>query len=366
MKPKSIDLGMVRHEKWLHRTVTALKALFGVMVVGAVGFYSIWIAFSPAPEAHSFLDAVYLTVITLATVGYADNMEFMLLPEPGRTVAVIFTIVYVLVAYGVVLWTSSTIVAYFVEGTLSDALFRRRHQRRATQMENHFILCGVGPTGIAIIQEFGKTGKPLVVVDRDRERIDQVEQEYRNGVVLLQGDETDEAILSQAGLPRAAGLICNLPSDPENLFLTITARTLNPKIRIVSSAMDPKSRDKMIRAGADSVVYPWQIGAMRLASEMIRPTVVSFLDRMLRDPKRQIRVSEVPVSGKAAFVGKSLQTSRIHEDYGLLVIAVHEVGKAENEFIYNPPGNHVIQAGSVFVVIGEVEQVDKLTHAAGN
>jgi len=346
--------------------MTALKALLMVMIVGALGFYFIWVWFSPNPENHDFLDAIYLTVITLATVGYADNMQFELLPEPGRSVALVFTIIYVLLAYGVVVWTSSTIVAYFVEGTLSDALFRRRHQRRATQMENHFILCGIGPAGLSIIEEFGKTGKPLVVVERDQERLNQLENEHGENVVLLHGDETDETVLSHAGIERAGGLICNLPSDPENLFLTITARSLNPKLRIVSSAMDPKSRDKMVRAGADSVVFPWQIGAMRLASEMIRPTVVSFLDRMLRDPRRQIRVSEVPVSAKADFLGKSIQSSQIHKTFGLLVVALHLPDAPTNEFLYNPPGDHVIEAGSVLVVIGEVEQVDRLNRAAGN
>ena len=366
MKGPNVDAGMVRHEKWLHRTATALKALVVVMAVGAVGFYVLWITFSPTPELHSFLDALYLTVITLTTVGYTENMDLLGLPEPGRTIAIIFTIIYILLAYGVVVWTSSTIVAYFVEGTLSDALFRRRHQRRATQMENHFILCGVGPTGVAIIEEFRKTGKPLIVIDRERDRLDAVEQEHSEGVVLLHGDETDESVLAQAGLQRAVGLICNLPSDPENLFLTITARTINPKIRIVSSAVDPKSRDKMVRAGADSVVLQWQIGAMRLASEMIRPTVVSFLDRMLRDPRRQVRVSEILVRGNADFVGKKLRASRMHEDYGLLVVAVRESGKPENEFVYNPSGDHVIRAGSVLVVVGDVELADRLSRAAGN
>lgn len=366
MKGSIADPALVRHEKWVGRTIVALKSLVAVVAAGAIGFYAIWMLFSPTPGAHSFLDAFYLTVITLATVGYADNMELLQLPEPGRSVALIFTIVYVLVAYGVVVWTSSTIVAYFVEGTLSDALFRRRHQRRATEMENHFILCGVGLTGIPIIEEFGKTGKPLIVVDMNRDRLNAVEQEAESDVVLLHGDATDEAVLLQAGLDRASGLIANLSSDPDNLFLTITARALNPKIRIVSSAADPKSRDKMVRAGADSVVYPWQIGAMRLASEMIRPTVVSFLDRMLRDPKRQIRVSEVPVGGMSDFVGKTLRDSRIHEDFGLLIVAMHEPGKSENEFIYNPSGDHIIQSGATLVVIGEVEQVDRLSRKAGN
>lgn len=366
MKTHRIDPTMVRHEKWLQRTMTALKALLLVMVIGAVGFYMIWVSFSPDPGAHDFLDAVYLTVITLATVGYADNMQFELLPEPGRSIALVFTIIYVLLAYGVVVWTSSTIVAYFVEGTLSNALFRRRHQRRATQMENHFILCGIGPAGVSIIEEFGKTGKPLVVVERDQERLNQLENDHGDRVVLLHGDETDEAVLMQAGLERAIGLICNLPTDPENLFLTITARALNSRIRIVTSALDAKSRDKMVRAGADSVVFPWQIGAMRLASEMIRPTVVSFLDRMLRDPRRQIRVSEVPVSSKADFLGKTIQGSQIHKTYGLLVVAVHLPDAPSNEFLYNPPGDQIIEAGSVLVVIGDVEQVDRLNRAAGN
>lgn len=357
---------MAVHQKWIGRTTKALKWLGVVIVVGAIGFYTIWILFSPEPEQHTFMDAVYLTVITLATVGYGDNMELLLLPEPGKTVALVFTVVYVLVAYGVVVWTSSTIVAYFVEGTLSDALFRRRQLRRANHMENHFILCGIGGTGLPIIEEFTKTEKPLVVIDVDRVRLDLAEQEFGNRIVLLQGDATDEDQLAQAGLERASGLICNLSSDPDNLFLTITARSINPKIRIVTRASDPKTRDKMLRAGADSVVYPSQIGAMRLASEMIRPTVVSFLDRMLRDSRRRVRVSEVPVAERCVFVGKTLNRSRIHEDFGLLVVAIREPGKPDDEFLYNPPGDYRIQPGSVFVVIGDVDQVDRLAEEAAS
>jgi voltage-gated potassium channel len=233
-------------------------------------------------------------------------------------------------------------------------------------MENHFILCGVGQTGLRIVEEFGKTGKPLVVIDHNREHLAEVEHESSTNVVLLQGDATDEDVLSQAGLEKAAGLICNLGTDPENLFLTITARTLNTGLRIVTSATDVKSRDKLLRAGADSVVFPSQIGAMRLASEMIRPTVVTFLDRMLRDPRRQIRVSEVPISKESEFAGQRIRRARIHEDYGLLVVAIHSPEQASDEFHYNPPADMVIEPGSVLVVIGEVEQVERLSRAAAN
>jgi len=231
--------------------------------------------------------------------------------------------------------------------------------------ENHFILCGVGQTGVEIAMEFAKTGMQLVIIDNDSQHLDLIESAGHDNLGVLEGDATSDEVLAQVGIRKAVGLIANLPTDPENLFLTITAKWLNPEIRIVASAVEPHNRVKLMRAGADSVVYPWQIGAMRLASEMIRPTVVSFLDRMLRDPSRDTRVSEIEVDEQSGLAGKSIKSSRIHEKTGLLVVAAHQAGKAQSEFIYNPSGEHVIEAGDILLVIGEAKQIERLSEMAG-
>ena len=339
------------------RVARALVWVLIVLLLGAAGFYIIVLIFSPDPFAHGLLDSLYLSVITLTTVGYGDNLDLLSLPQPGRTIGAVFSITYLLVAYGVVVWASSTVVAYLVEGSLSGVLLKRRIQRRINMLNGHYILCGIGITGIAITEEFQKTGRPLVIVEMDQELISQLKSIFPNDELLvIEGDATEEEVLSQAGILRANGIICNLSNDRDNLFLTLTARSMNSWLRIVSHGVEPRSREKLLKAGADSVIYPGTIGALRMASEMLRPTVVSFLDKMLRDTRHQ-RVSEVTVNDRSKYAGKTLRDSGIYKDTGMLVLAVLLPDQDDGEFIYNPSADFVLEPGSVLVVIGDVEQV---------
>jgi voltage-gated potassium channel len=337
--------------------------LLGTGSAGVLGFYVIWLSFSPDPSSRGILDALYLAVITLTTVGYTDNMELLSLPEPGRTISQVFSVAYILVSYGIVIWTSSLIIAYVVEGSLSDILFRRRQSRRVRMFNDHFILCGVGRTGPEIAAEFSKTGIPLVVVDIDQSTLEPLAS-ASSSIAVIAGDASSEEVLRDAGIGQARGLIANLANDAENLFLTITAKALNHNLRVVSAAVDRKSHEKLVRAGADSVVFPWQIGALRIASEMIRPTVVSFLDRMLRDPAQSVRVSEVSVAAGSSLAGTTINSSGIQDRTGLLVVALHAAGSPSDAFVYNPPGNHVIRDGDTLVVIGTSVQIDQLSEMA--
>lgn len=339
------------------RVARALVWVLVVLLLGAVGFYLLILIFSPNPLAHGFLDSLYLAVITLTTVGYGDNLNLLSLPQPGRSIAEVFSITYLLVAYGVVVWASSTVVAYLVEGSLSGVLLKRRIQRRINMLNGHYILCGIGITGSAITEEFQKTGHQLVIVEMDKELISQLKSGFpKVELLIIEGDATEESVLHRAGISRANGLICNLSNDRDNLFLTLTARSISNWLRIVSRGVEPKSKEKILRAGADSVVYPGTIGALRMASEMLRPTVVSFLDKMLRDIRQQ-RVSEVKLTERSKYAGKSLRDSGIYRDTGMLVLAVLLQENGEEEFIYNPSADYVLEPGSVLVVIGDVEQV---------
>jgi voltage-gated potassium channel len=339
------------------RVARALVWVLIVLLLGAAGFYIIVLIFSPDPFAHGLLDSLYLSVITLTTVGYGDNLNLLSLPQPGRTIGAVFSITYLLVAYGVVVWASSTVVAYLVEGSLSGVLLKRRIQRRINMLNGHYILCGIGITGIAITEEFQKTGRPLVIVEMDQELISQLKSFFpQDELLVIQGDATEEEVLRQAGILRASGIICNLSNDRDNLFLTLTARSMNSWLRIVSHGVEPRSKEKLLKAGADSVIYPGTIGALRMASEMLRPTVVSFLDKMLRDARHQ-RVSEVTVDDRSKYAGKTLRDSGIYKDTGMLVLAVLLPNQDDGEFIYNPSADFVLEPGSVLVVIGDVEQV---------
>ncbi|MDA2919460.1 potassium channel protein [Desulfobacterota bacterium AH_259_B03_O07] len=348
------------HTIWNHRVARALTWVVIILLLGAFGFYIIIQIFHPEPFAYAFLDSLYLSVITLTTVGYGDHLELLSLPQPGRTIGETFSIIYMLVAYGVVVWASSTIVAYLVEGSLSGVLLRRRILRKVKMLKDHYILCGIGMTGADIAEEFHKTGNSVVIIELDKESISNMKSSIPEDELLaVEGDATEEDVLQKAGILRARGIICNLSNDRDNLFLTLTARALNPKLRIVSKGVEHKSKEKILRAGADSVIYPGTIGALRMASEMIRPTVVSFLDKMLRDTRDE-RVSEVTLTERSKYTGKSIRDSGIYEDTGMLVLAILSPNNVSKEFIYNPPADEILEPGAVLVVIGGTNQINTL------
>lgn len=333
-----------------------------VLIIGTVGFHIIKIVFSEGAVESGILDALYFAVITLTTVGYGDNLELLNLSEPGHSVGIVFTVLYILIGYGIVLWAFSSLIANLVEGTLSGAKKEKEMLKKIESLSNHYILCGLGKTGATIIDEFIKTKKSFVVVSEDQDELDSLSSSFEENEILhIKGDSTEESTLLKAGIKNATGLICNLPTDKDNVFLALTARPLNKQMRIITHALDKKSREKLLKAGANNVVFPEQIGAFRMVSEVIRPTVVSFLDIMLKDSSTK-RISEVYLSEKSKYVGKNMAESDIYKDTGLVVVALFEPEK--NNFIYNPGPNDELSAGNKLVVIGDVDQVEKLESLA--
>jgi voltage-gated potassium channel len=353
----AVMVGVVR----THPVFRAVLRVIAVLLLGTAGFLAIVRVFSRDPTAHGLLDALYFAAISLTTVGYGDNLNLLGLPEPGRTIAVLFTIGYLLSAYATVVWTSSTVVAYFVEGSITDVLWRRRMLRRIETLEGHYLLCGLGHAGSAILEEMARTGHVVVLIEQDHHRIEGVRAAHpADALLAIEGDATEEETLMQAGIRRASGVICNLSNDRDNLFLTLTARAMNPRLRIVVRGAEARSREKLVRAGADSVVYPDSIGGMRMTSEMIRPAVVSFLDRMVRDTRGNVRISEVTVGARSACAGQTLGAARLYDATGLRIVALLPPGASPEAFVYNPSDAEPLTPGTVLVVVGDVEQVQAL------
>lgn len=341
------------------RLITPVYYIFLLLACGTLGFYFLKNAYSSYHDQVSILDSMYYAVISLTTVGYGDNLNLLGLPEPGRTLGIVFTVLYLLVGYGVVLWAFSTLIANFVSGSLSGILKRREILKKIQTIKDHYILCGIGRTGPTIIDELIKTNNQFVIVDTNENDIKNLITTLNNDDILyIQGDPTEEDILVQAGINNAVGLICNLPEDKDNVFLTLTARSISKDLKIVSNAYDPKNKAKLAKAGTNRVVFPTQIGALRLVSEMIRPTVVTFLDRMLRDSSNK-RVSEITLSDRSKYVDKEIGKSGIYEDSGLNIVAVHDP-QSKEEFVYNPPQNFVLKGNTKLVVIGDSNQILKL------
>ncbi len=233
--------------------------------------------------------------------------------------------------------------------------------KQIQDLKEHFIVCGAGETGQYVVQELLKTAHPFVVIDHDEERLERMR--HLGEFPVLKGDAADEEVLTTAGLARARGLVSVLADDKDNLMVTVTARQLSPSVRIVARCAEARMAEKLIRAGANSAVSPNMIGGMRLASELIRPHVVSFLDEMLRDRNKTMRVEEIAVGSESPWIGMSLHDTQLHGKFELLALALRKPG---GQLQYNPHGDAVLDSGDVIVVLGDVNNTWKARAAAGD
>ncbi|MBI5775933.1 MAG: potassium channel protein [Nitrospirae bacterium] len=333
-----------------HRLVVAFLLLVGVNVALAVEYWLINQGrTNPDGSAIDFLQCLYMTVISTFTVGYDEAIPIVTPTDK------IYTMLVIVLGLGTMGYGVSQMTAFVVEGKLLGILERRKMDKRIAAMRDHFVVCGTGDVGHYVIEEMLATQRPVVVVDEDEEHLKKLFEERSFPYVV--GDATDEEILAAAGIKTAAGVVCALEHDRDNLVLAMTCRMHNPKIRIVAKCHDIKLSQRIKNAGADSVVSPQFIGGMRLVSEMVRPTVVNFLDLMLRDKEKGIRVEEVRIEAGSALAGRRLADHAI-ADSDVLVMALQAPGATA--FIYGPPSNTVLQPGFTMVVLGDTEHVRKL------
>ncbi|MGD9123171.1 MAG: potassium channel protein, partial [Desulfobacterales bacterium] len=318
-----------------------LALIFLVIMVGSIGYY---IIFEGEPD---FLDCVYMTVVSLTTVGYGEVIEVT-----GNDTAQIFTMLLITFGMGVILYGISSLTALFLEGELSGFLRKKRMAKHIDKLNDHYIVCGGGETGSGVITELCQNNETAVLIETDAERIERCKAICE--LLFIQADATEDEILIAAGIERAAGIVISLPSDKDTLYVTMTARMLNPGLRIISRMSNPQLQPKLIKAGADAVVCPNAIGALRMASEMIRPTAVDFLDHMLRSGKGNLRIHELTVSQNSKFNQKEIRECGLIDRYGLLVLGAKDNA---DEIEFNPPPNRLLTAGTTLIVMGAVEEI---------
>jgi len=335
----------------LRKQLMIALMLLVVVVLSAVAVY-MWFG---GPEV-TLLDAFYMAVITVTTVGYGEIVDTH--ANPGLR---LFNIFFIIIGIGIMLYVFSASTAFIVEGELNHFFRRRKMQKLIRDMHDHLIICGAGETGTYLVKELLKTSNIFVVIDHDPDRLEKISQ--LGEVPVLKGDGGDEEILTAARIQHARGLATVLPEDKDNLLTTVTARHLNPNLRIVARCVEAPMIDKLLRHGANSAISPNMIGGMRLASELIRPSVVSFLDVMLRDQSETIRVEEITVCGGSAWIGKKLKDVDLRGHYELLPLAVR-TRKAGIKF--NPRDDTVISEGDILVVMGNVAEAWKARDAAGD
>jgi len=331
------------------RLLTGFIALVVVVIGGALGYYLI------GDGRWAFRDCVYMTVISVTTVGYGETLEGMHEVPYARA----FTVALLLFGTGSIVFFASMVTAFVVEGDLRNALFASRLKKRMKRMKEHIVVCGAGSTGRNVIEELLKVSVPVVAIDINEHELRELAEKYPKAeFTYIVGDATDDDVIAQMNLPAARGIVAALSSDKDNLYVTVAARQTVPGIRIVARCAELSHVEKLRRAGADAVVSPNFIGGMRLVSEMMRPAVVRFLDDMLRDTRAAFRIEEIQLGPGASEIGATLRDARVRERFGMTVLAIR---KSDNtSWIYNPDPSEPIAPGMTLVVLGSASQVADL------
>lgn len=315
----------------------ALFLLFSVIGFGVLGFMVL--------ERWNFLDALYMTILTVSTVGY---QEVFPLSSQGKIFAV-FLIITGVGSAGFAIRTAGHIM---LENRLS-AVFGRRVMKSIQKLRDHYIICGFGRMGRVICQELQEMGYPYVVVDNGADAIEELE---RLGYLYIRGDATADDVLVDAGIERAKGVVCVVTNDSENVFITLTARGLNPRLNIVSRAASPESVQKLIRAGANRVVSPYYLGGFRIAQSLLSPTVLDFLETIVHDKDMELRLDEAEIALGSPLDGVNVASSGLRKDLNLIILAIKG---ATGAMAFNPSFETEIKAGDTLVVLGHRPELKK-------
>ncbi len=322
------------------RALWFLTGMITLISLGTLGF--VWI------ERYAWFDALYMSVITLTTVGY---YEVKSLSTAGR----VFNMIYLLVGVNSILFGVGMMTSTIFELQLDHYFARRRSQRVIDKLERHFIVCGFGRVGRGAAQELKRSGVPFVVVDNDEDRIEMV---MRAGMLGVLADASRDETLRAVHIDRARGLIGALPTDADNLFLTLSAKTLNPLLNVAARANEEEAEAKMRRAGADSVFSPYGFTGSRLAQSIIRPHVTQFLDYATLDSNVDLGIEQLRIDEGSEFARRSLRDMKVLRDqYGVSVLAVRQ---ADGKMVFNPGPDLQVCAGDHLIVMGPSTSLKQL------
>ena len=323
------------------RLAVLLVAL--VLVAGTIGYMVV--------EGWSAWDALYMTVTTVTTVGFREVH-----PLSWRGQA--FTVVLIIGGVSTVLYTLSLLAAGLVEGRVGRRFEQRRRERMIDALTNHFILCGAGRIGLIIADEFRRQQVPFVVIDRDPDAVQAV---IARGDLAVEADASREDILQRLGIDRARGLIAALGTDAENVYAILTARGLRGDLFIVARADSDDAGRKLLRAGADRFISPYQIGATQMAQTALRPAVVDFVQLATSSENLELAMEQVKIAPESALGGRSIVEANLRQQFGVIVVGIQ---RCDGRMEFNPEPDTIMHAGDHLIVIGRSGQLKDLEIAA--
>jgi voltage-gated potassium channel len=313
--------------------------LLAILAFGTLGFVML--------EDYSALEALFMTVITISTVGFGEVRP---LGEEGK----IFTVLLIASSFMVLAVSAAYFSRLLIEGDLIDAIRSKRLEKEVKNRKNHYIVCGFGRMGRMLVKALCQAGHEVVVV----EKLEPPNESFEKEFLYIQGDATEEDVLLKAGIEKAQGLIASVASDADNVFITLTARDLSPNIYILARAAEESSERKMMRAGASKVINPYVIGGQRMTQAILKPAVMDFIEIGCGDDEPGLQLEEIPVQPGSGMAGTNLRDSGIRSEVGLMIIAVKKKGE---RMIFNPPPDLIIEVNDVLIVLGRQEDFDKLS-----
>src|SRR5664280_871021 len=333
------------------RLIVACSLLLVVAIIAVSGYRII------GGPSVTLLDAIYTTVVTLSGVEVYEEI----LHSSHKPTLRVFNIFVVLIGVGFAVYVFSELTAFLVEGELRHLFRRARMKRQIGQLKEHFIVCGVGETGRHVVEELHRTGTPYVVVEMSDSAVGRVRDDGGDGyaeMLYVIGDATDEGVLLEAGLERAKGLISTLPSDKDNLVIAVVARQKNAAIRVVSRCTALSYSARMLTARANATVSPSRIGGLRLASEVLRPHVVGFLDLMLQEKSRSLRIDEILIRADSPWAGATVGSLQCRTRFNLMLLALKDSQNSQR-LEFNPADDSVIARGAVLIVMGDINDLQR-------
>ncbi len=323
----------------------SLLSLIGLLFAGTGGYFLI--------EGWPLLDSLYMTVITVSTVGFREVYG---LSPAGR----MFTIVLIIVGVSFIAYGAGSIVQFMVEGQLRSILGRKKLEKKISKLKDHYIICGYGRIGSHICRELEAKPVPFVVVENEPHKIERPDKE---GLLFVAGDATVDDTLIRAGIRQARGLVTAVTSDTENVYITLTARGLNPDLFILARASEEASETKLKRAGASKVISPYVMGAARMAQAILRPSVVDFIEIATAGKNYELQIEESRVAADSALVGKTLIASDIRKDLGIIIVGIKN---DDGQMHFNPAPDTTIESGDVLITLGEPAAIANLDSIASS